>query len=73
MTIDNQLHYVKTIQSILGLYGICLKSGDRCQKNGIRSYSYSLSVDEQIKNIVEFKYGEAIEINFYKGLFKLKK
>lgn len=66
----NQIYYTRVIQSILKSYGIILVATGQKQINGIRKYSYSLSVDEQIKNIVEFKYGECDKINFYKSLFQ---
>ena len=65
----NQIYYTRIIQSLLNSYGIILVANGQKQINGIRKYSYSLSVDEQIKNIVEFKYGECDKINFYESLF----
>lgn len=65
-----QVYYTNVIQSLLACYGISFNTGDRVCKNGKRTYVYSLSVDEQIKNIVEFKYNECNKVNFYKSLFK---
>lgn len=55
-TKKNNIYYMKTIQSILILYGINFKIHKRIRINNKLQYEYCLSVDEQIKNIIDFKY-----------------
>ena len=55
-TKKNNIYYMKTIQSILILYGINFKIHKRIRINSKLQYEYCLSVDEQIKNIIDFKY-----------------
>ncbi len=64
-------YYISTLQSILLSCGIILKRGDRIRIGKKREYQYLLSVDKQIKNIIQFKYGEIsnIGIKKYNNLF----
>jgi hypothetical protein len=65
----NKQYYIKTIQNTLGLFGIDLKRGNRVRVGKKRKFVYSLSVDEQIKKIADFKYGKKNNINIYSELF----
>lgn len=49
---DMERHYISTMQKMLELFGISLKSNGRIQINGKRYHSYIFSIDDQIKNIV---------------------
>lgn len=60
--------YTRTIQSVLKNYGIILK---RHKKTGnSRKYSYTLSVDERIKNMIDYINGVTRDVEGYKKLFK---
>ena len=48
----NKQFYISTIQTLLESYNILLKRGKRVRKGKKREYSYSLSVDKQIRDIV---------------------
>ena len=48
----NKMFYVKTIQTLLESYNIKLNIDKRIRKGKKREYEYSLSVDEQIRDIV---------------------
>ena len=65
----NQMYYIKTIQSLLSLYCINLGIHKRIRKNKELMYTYLLSVDKQIKNIVEYKHNEINTVNKFKNLF----
>jgi len=65
---QKKMHNSKTIQSLLDTCSIQLIRGKRSSSGG-RLYDYSLSVDKQIKNIIDMKYGADIETNEYNGLF----
>lgn len=52
----NQIYYMRVIQSLLNSYGINFVRGKRIRENKKLGYSYSLSVDKQIKNIVDHKH-----------------
>ena len=54
----NKQYYANTIRSLLASYCIILKISGRKRKKDKRIYEYSLSVDKQIKNIVEYKFGK---------------
>jgi hypothetical protein len=49
---NNHMFYAKTIQAILESYNINLRISKRIRKGKKREYEYSLSVDEQIRDIV---------------------
>ncbi|BCS83767.1 hypothetical protein QLL95_gp0356 [Cotonvirus japonicus] len=61
--------YLKSVQHILNLYGIKYLRGNRVQINGVRKYNYSLSVDRQIKDIVDFKYKLSNTVDEFPNLF----
>jgi hypothetical protein len=65
----NQIYYTRVIQSLLDRYGIILVANGQKRINGTRKYTYLLSVDKQIKNIIDFKYGNTNKINIYKKIF----
>ncbi|QTF48899.1 hypothetical protein qu_978 [Acanthamoeba polyphaga mimivirus] len=62
-------HCFKTIQAILKSYGIDYCRGKRVQKDGIREFEYSLSINKQIKDIVDFKYGLTDSVEEFPNLF----
>ena len=62
----NQIYYTRVIQSILKSYGIILVANGQKQMNGIRKYSYSLSVDEQIKILLNLKMVSVMKLIFIK-------
>lgn len=69
----NKQFYANMVQSILGSYCIDLNRDKRSRKNKKRGFKYSLSVDKQIKNIVEYKHGEISKVDNYQELFKKSK
>lgn len=69
---QNMMHYVKTIQSLLAMYCINLNISKRVSIKGTRKYIYLLSIDKQIKNMIEFKYCDIDNIEEFKTLFKNK-
>jgi hypothetical protein len=66
---DNFDHYSKTITAILDTYGIVLERNERKRLNGQRFYNYSLSVDKQIKDLVDYKYNFIDTVPGYEELF----
>lgn len=66
---ENKQHYTNTIQSILRVYGIIFKATKRVRYQGKLGYQYLLSVDEQIRNIVNLKYGLPSDAKEYEPLF----
>jgi len=65
----NQRFYTKTIKTLLDTYNIILEVKNRVRKNKKRVYIYSLSVGKQIKDIVQYKYGEVNKVNGFPNLF----
>jgi len=65
----NKQYYSNTVQTLLDVFGICLNRSKRIQKNGKRLFTYSLSVNEEIKNILDLKYRLVDEIDRYSNLF----
>ena len=63
-------YYINTTQTLLLTCFINLKRGNRIRKNNKRVYQYNLYIDELIKNIIAYKYGEVDEINYFKNLFR---
>ena len=64
-------YYVNTIKSLLAAYCIDLCRGKRVwTKERKMIYEYSLSVDERIKNIIEFKHNETNKIKIFPSIFK---
>ena len=49
---NNKMFYAKTIRSLLESYNIKLATNNRVRKGNKLEYEYSLSVDEQIRDIV---------------------
>ncbi|AEQ60155.1 hypothetical protein [Acanthamoeba polyphaga mimivirus] len=62
-------HYFKTIKAILQSYGIDYCRGNRKRVNGRREFEYSLSVNKQIRDIVDFKYGLSDTVDDFPNLF----
>lgn len=69
---NNKQYYVKTVMALLESYNIFLRRGKRKRVKGNLEYEYSLSVDEQIKNIIEYKHGEANKVKGYPTIFNKK-
>jgi hypothetical protein len=69
----NHVYYVRTIQMILSSYGIVLKQGKQIRIGTKRVYEYSLSVDKQIKDIVDYKHGKIKRVPDYPHIFKPRK
>jgi len=68
---DNSVqYYVNTVQRLLELYGIIFSRGKRSHIGGKSVCSHSLSIDEEIKSILEFKYGISDEVGEYPSIFK---
>jgi hypothetical protein len=67
---ESKQHYTNTIQTILRVYGIKFKASGRIQRKGKRYYTYLLSVNEQIRNIMDLKYGLPTDEGEYDKLFK---
>jgi len=64
-------HYSKTVLFLLDGIGIKLGISGRVQVAGKRTYVYSLSVDGEIKDIIDLKYGaKRGDIDKYDCLFK---
>ncbi|QGR54383.1 hypothetical protein [Moumouvirus maliensis] len=61
--------YMNTIKSVLQSYGIEFERGKRRSIKGKLVYDYSLSVNEQIKDIVDCKYGIIDTIDDFSSLF----
>jgi len=61
---------MRIIQSLFNNYGIKFIASGKVQLKGKREYVYSLSVDEQIKNIVDVKHWKYHKIFGFKNLFK---
>lgn len=59
----NKQFYANTVKTLLESYNIIIKRGKRKKIKNKLSYEYSLSVDEQIKNIVEYKFGKINQIS----------
>jgi hypothetical protein len=66
----NKQYYANTIQTLLELFSIKLMRGKCYRKKDKLVYKYSLSVDENIKKIVDFKYDIVDEIDIYTNIFK---
>jgi len=62
--------YVNTIQSVLASHNIILMRGPRVSVNGSRVYNYQLYFDEEVKNIIEFKYGITDKVDNFPKIFK---
>ncbi len=60
---ESRIAYAKRIQNLLNSYNINLKSFERKSKNGKRGFTYSLCVDEQIRDIVRNKYKSSLAID----------
>lgn len=69
----NKQFYFSTVQSLLASYNIHFGIKKRKRINKKLVYMYSLSVDKQIKNIVEYKHGETSEVIGFPSIFKSKK
>ncbi|QTF48902.1 hypothetical protein qu_975 [Acanthamoeba polyphaga mimivirus] len=65
----NIKNYIGTIKTIFEDYGILFKRGSRRRINGIPVYNYYLSVNKQIKDIVDFKYGYVNNVKEFPNLF----
>ncbi|AAV50284.1 hypothetical protein [Acanthamoeba castellanii mimivirus] len=65
----NFKHYFETVQAILRSYGIDYCRGKRKRINGGREFEYSLSVNKQIRDIIDFKYGLSDSVNDFPNLF----
>ncbi|AAV50285.1 hypothetical protein [Acanthamoeba castellanii mimivirus] len=60
---ESRIAYAKRIQNLLNSYNINLKSFERKSKNGKRGFTYSLCVDEQIRDIVRNKYKSSLAVD----------
>ncbi|AKI81608.1 replication origin binding protein [Acanthamoeba polyphaga mimivirus] len=65
----NFKHYFKTVKAILQSYGIDYYRGNRKRVNSRREFEYSLSVDKQIRDIVDFKFGLSDTVDEFPNLF----
>lgn len=66
----NNIYYIATVQVLLATCGIHFGRGNRIRKNKKRVYIYSLYVDKQIKNIVEYKHGQVNKVKGFPTIFK---
>ncbi|AKI80651.1 DEAD-like helicase [Acanthamoeba polyphaga mimivirus] len=65
----NVKNYMNTIQCTLKDYGIVFKRLPKRRQKGKFIHDYSLSVNEQIKDIVDFKYGLNDNVKEFPNLF----
>ena len=69
----NNMYYMRIIQSLLEKYCIDFVTTKRQKIKGEEIRSYTLSINKDIKNIIEFKHNECKDIKIYKDLFKVTK
>ena len=67
---SDTLHCIHTVQTLLASYSVNLKRVKRKQVNKKVSFEYSLSVNKQIKNIVQFKYNETDTVKGFPEIFR---
>jgi hypothetical protein len=67
---NSQQHYTRIIQNILATYGINFGIKKRVRQGKKLIYDYILSLDKQIRNIIQFKHGLKNKVKGYPTIFK---
>jgi hypothetical protein len=69
----NRKSYNATVKQLLSLYGIDLFVNKKVRRKGKVVCTYSLSVNKQIMDIVNYKYGHIDKVDAYPTIFKPRK
>ena len=68
-SMPGKVSYTITLQSILSTFFIIFKTNHKKRINGILKAQYLLTIDPDIQNIIDFKYGRTDSVQSYPTIF----
>ena len=66
----SRIHYFVIVRKILEMFSIRFKACRKKMIKGIRKYTYMVTIDTDIKNIVEHKYGKRDNVPGWNKLYQ---